>query len=146
MSEHTWVQENLNAYVTGGLSAQERGRGEKHVASCSECTHEQADICETEQLMEGIFARVRPDAGLEDRAIHQLRQARKPRPSWMRFVTATAAVIVLGLIGGAVQMFALDGALPFQVAQVDGGRPMKWMAREVILGRSGSSRAVSRSR
>ncbi len=122
MSEHNWAQDNLNAYVTGGLSAQERGRVEKHVAGCTECAHEQADICETEQLMEGIFARVRPDAGLEDRVIHKLRQTRKPRPSWLRFVTAAAAVILLGVIGGGVQMFALDGTLSLPGMQADAGK------------------------
>ena len=56
--------------------------------------------------------RARPDAGLEGRAIERLRRLPKPRPHWLRFVTAAAAVVLLGLIGGAVRYLALDGTLP----------------------------------
>src|SRR5438876_597531 len=118
MSEHHWVQDNLDAYVTGALSAPERSRLERHLEACEECAHAKAEISEMELLLEGVFARVRPDAGLEDRAIHQLRRARKPRPSWLRFVSAAAAVIFLGMIGAGVQLFALDGSLPFADNQV----------------------------
>ncbi len=112
MADHAWTQENLDAYVLGGLSVQERSRLERHVDSCSECAHAKSEISEMEQLMDGIFTRVRPDAGLEDRAIQHLRQARRPRPNWFRFVTAAAAVFVFGTIGLVVQMFAFDGTLP----------------------------------
>jgi hypothetical protein len=112
MSEHAWVQENLDAYVTGGMSAQECDRVDRHLKSCSECAHLKAEINETEQLMEGICARVRPDAGLEDRALQRLRRAPRPRPNWLRFVAAAAAVVVLGMVGGVVRMLALDGTLP----------------------------------
>jgi hypothetical protein len=112
MSEHAWVQENLDAYITGGLSAQECDRVERHLKSCSECAHLKAEINEMEHLMEGICARVYPDAGLEDRAIQRLRQAPRRRPNWLRFVAAAAAVVVLGTVGGVVRMLALDGTLP----------------------------------
>ena len=65
-----------------------------------------------EQLMEGICAPTRPDAGLEDRAIKRLRQAPRPRPSRLRFVAAAAAVVFLGGVGGVVRMVAVDGGLP----------------------------------
>ena len=112
MSEHAWVQENLDAYVTAALSAQECSRVERHLATCAECTHARAEISDIEQLMQGICTRVRPDVGLEDRAIQRLRLARGPRPRWLRFVAAAAAVILLGAVGGTVQMLAFDGTLP----------------------------------
>ena len=37
MSEHMWVQENLDAYVAGELTAQEGGRLERHLDGCTEC-------------------------------------------------------------------------------------------------------------
>src|ERR1043166_7437024 len=111
MSEHSWVQENLDAYVADVLPTPERNRVERHLSSCSECAHIKSDISETDQLVAGLFAPVRPDGGLEDRAIQHLRQKARPRPTWMRFVVAAAAVIVFGLIGGVVQMLALDGTL-----------------------------------
>src|SRR5262245_49137520 len=113
MSDHMWVQENLDAYIVGGLSMNERHRLERHLEACTECAHTKTEINEMEQLMDGIFVQVRPDAGLEDRAIQHLRKARRPRPSWFRFVTAAAAVFVLGGVGLVVQMVAFDGALPF---------------------------------
>ncbi len=112
MSDHAWVQENLDAYATGGLSVQERSRVDHHLASCSACAHVKTEILEMEQLMEGLFMPVRPDVGLEDRVITKLRRARKPRPSWLRFVTAAAAVLVLGLVGGGVQMWMSGGVVP----------------------------------
>src|SRR5215475_8190342 len=112
MSEHAWVQENLDAYLTGGLSSEECDRVDRHIQKCTECAHLKAEISEMEQLMEGICAPTRPDAGLEDRAIKRLRQAPRPRPSWLRFVAAAAAVVALGAVGGVVRMVAVDGGLP----------------------------------
>ena len=34
MSEHPWIQENLAAYLAGGLDATETSRLEQHVAGC----------------------------------------------------------------------------------------------------------------
>ncbi|MBI2808631.1 MAG: DUF4349 domain-containing protein [Planctomycetes bacterium] len=122
MSDHAWVEESLDAYVAGGMSAEERGRVAQHLEGCVSCTHTRAEIGEMDHLLDGIFAPVRPDAGLADRAIQKLRQARKPRPSWMRFVTAAAAVILLGMIGGGVQYFVLNGALPLPGAKSESGK------------------------
>ena len=139
MSEHAWVQDNLDAYVTGGLSPQECERVDRHVKSCSECAHLNAEISEMEHLMEGICARVRPDAGLEDRAINRLRRAPKPRLQWLRFVAAAAAVVLLGMVGGVVRMLALDGTLPLpgmeqQVAKIGGKDKQKRGIAGDILG------------
>lgn len=119
MSEHAWVQDNLNAYFTGDLSAKDRARLERHLEQCAECAEDKAEIGEMEHVMEGIFQSTRPDAGLEDRAIQTLRRRRRARPSWLRFVSAAAAVIFLGMIGAGVQMVAFDGALPFSFAKKD---------------------------
>ena len=112
MSEHAWVQENLDAYVTGAMSPPECSRVERHLSGCSDCAQARAEIGALEQLLQGVCTRVRPDVGLEDRAIQRLRRAPTPRPNRLRFVLAAAAVVVLGLIGGGVQMLVMDGTLP----------------------------------
>lgn len=112
MSEHAWAQENLDAFVAGALSAVECERLERHLQACGECAAAKAEIAEIERLVVGVCARGRPDAGLEDRAIQRLRRAPRPMPSWFRFVSAAAAVFLLGLIGFAVREMAVAGVLP----------------------------------
>ena len=81
MSDHAWVEENLSAYATGGLSVQEKNRVERHLESCSACAHTKSEIIEMEQLMNGLFTPVRPDAGLEDRVITKLHRPASRGPA-----------------------------------------------------------------
>src|SRR5207342_3256579 len=61
-----------------------------------------------EQTMNEVFAKDRPDAALEQRTIAKLRQRRIRRASILRFIGAAAAVLVLGLIGAALQAVAFS--------------------------------------
>jgi hypothetical protein len=114
MSNHDWTQENLDAYLAGGLTADERRSVELHIEACADCAQALAESRKLEQLMDDLFVEARPDAALEERAIAKLRRARITRASALRFVAAAAAVLVLGLVGAAVQAIAVDGA-PFAV-------------------------------
>jgi hypothetical protein len=114
MSDHAWVQENLDAYLAGGLSLEERDRLEGHVAGCDACVSALAAAQKLDRTLAALFAPVRPDAALEDRAIQKLRSARPRRRSLaLRFLGAAAAVIVMGGLGVVVQALAADGGLPF---------------------------------
>jgi hypothetical protein len=122
MSDHVWVNENLDAYLAGGLSAEERHDIERHCADCTECAHKLADSRKVEQLMDKLFAATRPDAGLEDRAILAL-QKPKRRYGVLQFILAAAAVIVLGVIGFVAQAIA-DHRAGRQIVLIDDSRSM----------------------
>src|SRR5262249_35774437 len=114
MSNHNWTQENLDAYLAGGLTADERSSVELHIEACAECAQTLEESRKLEQLMDDLFIEARPDAALEERAIAKLRGARITRASAMRFIAAAAAVLVLGLIGAAVQAIA-EAGLPLKL-------------------------------
>jgi hypothetical protein len=114
MSDHAWVQENLDAYLTGGLPLSERERLEQHVAGCDACVSALAAAQKLDRTLAALFVPVRPDAALEDRAIRKLRSAKPRRRSLaLRFVGAAAAVVLMGGLGVVVQALAADGGLPF---------------------------------
>jgi hypothetical protein len=109
MPDH--IEPNLDAYLAGGLSADERRDLEQHCAACPACALQLMEGKQVDQLMDNLFVRTRPDAGLEDRALERLhRQPARKRYGIMYFVLSAAAVIGLGLIGAAAQ------------AMVEGGR------------------------
>jgi hypothetical protein len=112
MPNHDWIRENLDAYLAGGLPAEERHDLEQHIATCAECAQVLADSRKMEKLMDDLFVASRPDAALEQRAIVKLRKARLRRASMLRFVGAAAAVLVLGLVGAAVQAITMKDS-PF---------------------------------
>jgi hypothetical protein len=108
MSNHDWTLENLDAYLAGGLTPDERKGVEEHSAFCAECAQTLAESRKLEQTMDEVFAKDRPDAGLEERTIAKLRKARMTRATSLRFVAAAAAVLVLGLLGAAMQAIAFS--------------------------------------
>src|SRR5437870_4576390 len=117
MSEHVWSKENLESYAAGGLAAQERERFERHAAACADCARDLAAWRDVENKLDNLFAEVRPEAGLEDRMIQTLRQARMPRRFFrstiVRFAMSAAAVVLLGVVGAGLSGFADLNDLPF---------------------------------
>ncbi|MBI3822373.1 MAG: DUF4349 domain-containing protein [Planctomycetes bacterium] len=111
MTPHDFTRENLDAYLAGGLTLAERRDVEQHTADCAECAQALAEARKLEQTMADLFTEVRPDAALEDRALAKLRKSRLRRASILRFVAAAAAVLVLGIVGAAVQAIAIG--LPY---------------------------------
>jgi hypothetical protein len=114
MSDHAWVQDNLDAYVAGGLPAQDLGRVAQHVADCADCKQALAQAQQLETTMAELFADARPDAKLEERMIRGLRKVSVPMrwPAWTRFAIGAAAVVMLGVVGAIVQTVVVGGAFP----------------------------------
>ena len=103
MSDHIWVQESLDAYTAGGLTADERVTLERHLAGCAECTQALATARSLEATMKSLFADAPPDRNLEERAIHHLRRQPARSPMWVRYALSAAAVLVLGFLGAVAQ-------------------------------------------
>src|SRR6516225_381538 len=93
MTEHAWIIENLETYSAGGLEPAERERFDEHLARCSDCAYALAEAQAVDRNLESLFAPIRPEAGLEDRMIRELRTLRR-RPWYMRkFVLGAAAAV-----------------------------------------------------
>jgi hypothetical protein len=114
MSDHLWTQDHIEAFVVGGLTAEEAGRLERHARECPECTADLAAVRQLDRGMGGLFAEVRADPGLEDRAVRSTRSAKRSRIMFTGFLPrvaiAAGVLVVLGSIG------ALAGSL------IDNGR------------------------
>jgi glycine cleavage system regulatory protein/predicted anti-sigma-YlaC factor YlaD len=106
MAKHAWIQENLAAYLAGGLDAEEASRLEDHVAACPICARDLAEARQADQTLTALFSTALPDAGLEDRLVQGLRKARAQRfPQLRRYrmvAAAVAAVFLLALVGTMV--------------------------------------------
>ena len=117
MSDHTWTQEQLAAYVAGGLDAAEAERLLAHTCICDTCAAALASAVELDQRLDALFADVHPDTRLEDRLMLTLRTAPSSRSfavtGWpRRAMTAVAAVLLLGAFGGVVGSLVNEGGLP----------------------------------
>jgi anti-sigma factor RsiW len=127
VSEHVWSQEQIAAYLAGGLSSEECERLDRHAKECPECA---AALTAAQHLDRGLgtlFFPLRPKPGLEDRAILAVRVAPKPNAiffiGWPRRVTAVAAaVIALATFGALTASMMNDGRLPVpgEIAATDG--------------------------
>src|SRR5579863_9355755 len=72
MSEHVWAQENIAAYVAGGLDASEGERIEKHAADCAACARDIDDARSLERKLAPLVLAADPGPALEDRIIQSL--------------------------------------------------------------------------
>jgi hypothetical protein len=107
MSDHNWVLENLESYHAGGLDATERERLETHLAKCAGCSKALQEIRGMDDHLEGLFAAIRPEPGLEDRMIRSLRiggsksKLRLPVIGWIGL--SAAAAVLLAVVGALMQ-------------------------------------------
>ncbi len=116
MADHAWVQENVDTYLAGDLTTNERDSVERHAASCEACELALADARKLERVMNGLFADARPDAAFEERMIQELARqpiAARQRPMAWRFAAGAAAVLIVGLIGAAAQALSGDSKYLF---------------------------------
>jgi hypothetical protein len=117
MSEHAWTQENVAAYVAGGLDAEEGQRIERHVAECAECAAALGACRGLDRSLETLFADARPAAGLEERAVAALRKASLSpwaRMSWgQKLAWGTAATVAIGLTGAGASHVMNGGVILF---------------------------------
>ncbi|MBA4190828.1 MAG: hypothetical protein C0467_22810 [Planctomycetaceae bacterium] len=116
MSTHTWTEEHVEAYLAGGLTAQEAERLEAHVEECAECESLLSTTRGLECELNNLFAGVRPGPELEDRIMDRLRvEPAAPKPILSRWsaraVAAAAAVVFVGAFGALASSVA-DGNLP----------------------------------
>ncbi len=111
MSKHAWIQENLAAFIAGGLDAEEAERLETHVASCPNCAQALDKARDADRALTALFAGVMLDAGLEDRVIQRLRNVQPARfpnmKRYVRYAAAAAAILLVGLIGTIINQ-AID--------------------------------------
>src|SRR5262245_773662 len=116
MSDHAWVLEHLETYAADGLELAERERLEQHVAACEACAAALAQIRALDKSLDALFVRERPEPALEERMIRALRAGaarRKSRlPMAIRIAIASAAVLLVGLVGAAASQIVLEGELP----------------------------------
>src|SRR4051812_16489734 len=103
-SEHSWVHENLGAYVAGGLSEEERGRLDAHVNGCAECFDALMEARDADRAL--ARALVGPAGGLaggdlELRVVKgvRMRMGRTIPGGLRRGGYAAAACVALGAVG-----------------------------------------------
>lgn len=118
MSEHVWFEENLAAYLAGGLDPAEVDRLEHHAGECGPCAANLAEARAADALLEDLFAPARPRPALEDRMIGKMRLD-LARLSWRRspwlfkIGAAVAAALILAATGAAVQTLLEEENLLF---------------------------------
>lgn len=112
MSDHAWAEEQIAAYLAGGLDAREAERLESHARECAACADSLADARRLDRGLLAMFAPARPGVELEDRAVARLRDVRPASPAFARWAVRTAAavaaVVVLGGFG-ALASTMMDG-------------------------------------
>ena len=122
MFDHTWIQENLAAYLAGGLEPAERERLEQHTAECASCAAALANARALDATLFDLFVEVRPSPSLEDRVIQTLRTRpaggwRLSPPGWL--VVAAAALVLIGLTGALANQILGNGrAAPSEAARI----------------------------
>ena len=99
ISEHAWSQEQIVAYIAGGLSAAENERLEAHAHGCQECSSALEKYRRLDRGMNSLFGFENPGPELEDRLLFSLRMGpeRKPaREGWQKrlLIAATAAAVM----------------------------------------------------
>ena len=57
MSDHVWAQENIAAYIAGGLDPAEAERLEKHAAECAGCAQAIDDTRALDRRLEQVPTR-----------------------------------------------------------------------------------------
>jgi hypothetical protein len=116
MSEHTWVQENLTAFVAGGLEPAEIERLRQHAASCPECDAELGQAGAFDRQVKALLADAVPGPALEDRLVRKLESGLRKRrfiPRLPRLAWGAAAAGLLVACGAGLGFFFDPDNLPF---------------------------------
>lgn len=111
------VEDQIQAYLTDGLTPEERRAFDVHVSNCQPCGTALAAAREDDETMTALFAHARPNQDFEDRLIQNLRAARPPRgpllhPMVRRAAVGIAATIVMGGVGVVVTNALADRGFP----------------------------------
>ncbi len=137
------IEEEIGAYLSGGLSADERRAFEAHVAGGEACAKALAEGREVEEKMIAVFGDARPGVGFEDRVIQKLRGVRVRRrlvlhPIVWRTAASVAAAVVLAGTGVVVSNALGDGKSLFGIVGMLEGRNRN-VAKEVQVTSSNDS-------
>jgi hypothetical protein len=121
MSEHVWAQENIAAYVAGGLEASEGERLEEHVADCLACARFVDEARSLEKKLAPLVLAAAPGPALEDRIIQSLPPVQAtPRMNSLsgkrKAVLAAAAAMLLAVLGAGVSALIEKKNLGFPAA------------------------------
>src|SRR5438874_13641071 len=115
MSDHAWTQDHVAAFVVGGLTAAEAERLDGHARDCPDCAAAVAAARRLDRGLGALFADVRPDPGLEDRAVRSTRTLRRRNalsdrlPRW---AVAAMILLTLGTFGAMAGALVSGGRLP----------------------------------
>ncbi|MGF1581901.1 MAG: DUF4349 domain-containing protein [Gemmataceae bacterium] len=110
MSTHTWVQENMATYVTGGLEPDQAQQLQSHVAECQECADALEQIRTWDTHLLRVFGKTKPSADLDAKTIQGVNRS----IFWRR----TRAVA--GMVGAMAAVFLLGVFGAFMVAELEG--------------------------
>lgn len=118
MSDHVWAQENIAAYVAGGLDPAEAERLEQHAAECPNCARLVADARSVEEQLAPVLAIGNPGPALEDRVLRALAMAPLPARSLRlsargKIAASAAAVVLLAAVGAGANTLMEHGGLYF---------------------------------
>ncbi len=115
MSEHVWAQENIAAYVAGGLDPAEGERLEAHLGECTACERAVEEARSLDRRLAPLFASANPGPALEDRVIQALPThgfvRRAPLSGKQKAMLAAAAVVLLAASGAGISMLMERGSL-----------------------------------
>ena len=116
LSDHVWFNEQIAAYLAGGLEGAELSRFETHAAECLKCADVLRQAEAADQSLRALFRDARPAPGLEDRIIARLDETRPSliflHPMVRRAAAGVAAALVLGAMGYAGNEAMTNGRLP----------------------------------
>jgi hypothetical protein len=116
MSDHLWTQDHIEAFVVGGLTAGEADQLERHVRECPECAADLATARRLDRGLGSLFAEVRADPGLEDRAVRSTRAAKRRTINFggylPRLAIAAGVLLVLASVGALAGALMKGGRLP----------------------------------
>jgi len=103
-TEHTWFQQQIAAYLAGGLHAEDLPRFQQHESACPACAASLAELRKMDDDLSAVFQPVRPTEDFEDRLIARLHGRAMPwrgHPMLWKITSGIAAAIVLGATGYA---------------------------------------------
>src|ERR1043165_2743966 len=100
---HEWVEDVVEAYLAGGLSAAERAALDGHVRGCAACAAVVAGRRDEDERLLAAFEVARPGVDFEERMVQRVQEnlMKTPRMRVMtkRFAAGAVAMLVLGSTG-----------------------------------------------
>ena len=108
MTDHVWSQEQIAAYVAGGLNAEENERLEAHARDCLECSAALEKSRWLDSRLGSLFASTLPGPELEDRTLQAVRMdggVKFSRVGWQKRLLIAASIGVVVTAGGMVASF-----------------------------------------